>query len=47
MATIKRFEDLFSWKKARELTKFIYFLTKKAKFSKDFGLKNQIESLPR
>lgn len=43
MATIKRFEDLYSWQKARELTKFIYFLARKPKFSKDYGLKNQIE----
>lgn len=43
MASIKRFEDLYSWQKARELTKFIYSLTKKPKFLKDYGLKNQIE----
>jgi len=43
MATIKRFEDLFSWQKAREMTKLIYSFTKKPKFLKDYGLKNQIE----
>ena len=43
MASIKRFEDLYSWQKARELAKFVYSLTKKQKFLKDYGLKNQIE----
>jgi len=43
MATIKKFEDLISWRKARELTRYIYYLTKKEKFSKDYGLKDQIQ----
>ena len=43
MATIKKFEQLISWQKARELAKYIYLLTKKPFFKKDFGLKNQIE----
>ncbi len=42
MATIKRFEDLECWQAARELTKYVYKLTKKEKFSRDFGLVNQI-----
>lgn len=42
MATIKRFEDLECWQAARELTKYIYKLTKKDKFRRDFGLVNQI-----
>ncbi len=42
MATIKRFEDLECWQAARELTKYVYKLTKKDKFSRDFGLVNQI-----
>lgn len=40
---IKRFEDIKAWKKARELTKAVYDITKTGKFSKDFGLKNQIQ----
>ena len=32
MATIKRFEDLECWQAARELTKYVYELTKKEKF---------------
>ena len=43
MATIKKFEDLISWRKARELTRYIYHLTRKEKFSKDYGLKDQIQ----
>jgi len=43
MATIKKFEHLFSWQKARELTKYVYSLTKKSELSKDYGLKDQIQ----
>jgi len=43
MATIKRFEDLISWKKARALVRTIYSLTKNKAFSKDFSLKDQIQ----
>lgn len=42
MATIKSFEDLICWQKARQLTKFIYQITAKDSFSRDFGLKDQI-----
>ena len=42
MATVKRFEDLECWQAARELTKYIYKLTKKDEFRRDFGLVNQI-----
>ena len=42
MATIKRFEDLECWQAARELTKYVYTLTKKEKFRRDFELVNQI-----
>jgi four helix bundle protein len=41
--TIKNFEELEGWKKARELTSLIYSLTKKTSFSKDFGLREQIQ----
>jgi len=41
---IEKFEDLDSWKVARELTKEIYEITKKEKFSKDFGLRDQIQT---
>jgi four helix bundle protein len=42
MAKVERFEDLESWKRAREVTKDIYSVSSKGKFSKDFALVNQI-----
>ena len=47
---IERFEDIEAWQLARELTRKVYNLTKKAKFARDFGLKGQIQDaagLPR
>ena len=43
MATIKNFEELTSWQKARELAGYVYELTRKDQFSKDFGLRDQIQ----
>ena len=40
---IERFEDLEVWQLSRELVKSIYKLTSGTKFSKDFGLANQIQ----
>ncbi|MFH1702455.1 MAG: four helix bundle protein [Nitrospirota bacterium] len=40
---VARFEDLVAWQKARELTKQIYLMTKRESFSKDFGLREQIQ----
>ena len=40
---IEKFEEIESWKLARELTKEIYGVTKLNNFSKDFGLKDQIQ----
>jgi four helix bundle protein len=40
--SIKNFEDLEIWKDARALTRAIYQLTGDLKFSKDFGLRDQI-----
>ena len=42
MAKIQRFEDLIAWQKARVLAGNIYSLTRKTKFARDFGLRNQI-----
>jgi four helix bundle protein len=39
---ITNFEDLDVWKKSRKLVNEIYSLTKKQRFSKDFGLVDQI-----
>lgn len=43
MPKIRRFEDLTSWKKSREMTVFIYSLTNNLAFSKDYGLRQQIQ----
>lgn len=43
MPAIKSFEDLECWKLARELCKFIFQITSKGDFVKDFELKNQIK----
>ena len=42
MATIQRFEDLDVWKQSREICKFVYSITNKEHFSKDYSLKDQI-----
>jgi four helix bundle protein len=42
MATIERYEDIQGWQKARELTNFVYAVTKQKAFARDFALKNQI-----
>jgi len=43
---IKRFEDIEAWKAARELTRAIYRATAQGKFTKDFGLRDQIQRAP-
>ena len=40
---ITRFEDIEGWQLARELTQEIYALTSREKFSRDFGLRDQIQ----
>ena len=42
MATFKRFEEIESWKKARELTNRIYKVSRSGDFARDFGLRDQI-----
>ena len=42
---IERFEDIEAWQLARELTCKVYALTKKTKFTRDFGLKEQIQDV--
>ena len=41
--SIEKIEDLVAWQKARELTRHIYHLTRKEKFSRDFGLREQVQ----
>ena len=43
MATIERFEDLDVWQTARKLTNRVYDHTQQGPFSKDFGLRDQIQ----
>ncbi|MCC7336064.1 MAG: four helix bundle protein [Pirellulaceae bacterium] len=40
---IERFEDIEGWQMARELTRTIYTLARQAEFSRDFGLKGQMQ----
>ena len=40
--TIRRFEDLIAWQKARLLAAAIYRVTDSGSFARDFGLKNQV-----
>lgn len=42
MATIKRFEDIEAWKKARELTREVYRHSKAGLFARDFALRDQM-----
>lgn len=42
MATVKSFEDLYCWQKARELVKFIYTVSGSRDFERDRGLTDQI-----
>ena len=41
--TVQKFEDLVAWQKARRLTKQIYMLTASESFSRDYGLRGQIQ----
>ena len=42
MATIRSFEEIEAWQKARSLSKEIFELTNIGTFSRDFGLRDQI-----
>ena len=41
---IERFEDMEIWKEARELCRYVFDLTSKELFSKDFKLRDQIRA---
>jgi len=45
MAGIKRFADVTSWQKGRELCRMVYRSTNSGKFSRDFGLRDQMRRL--
>ena len=40
---VSRFEELIAWQKARLLANSIYRLTSQGSFSKDYGLRDQIQ----
>ena len=42
MATIERFEDIEAWKRARQMTRKIYAISRDGALSRDFGLKDQL-----
>ena len=42
MSAITRFEEIESWKTARQLTNSVYAHTNQAGFNRDFGLRDQI-----
>jgi len=41
---VERFEDLEIWKEARQLCKYIFNITEKDPFAKDFRLRDQIRT---
>ncbi len=43
MAMIEKFEDIIGWREAGILTQNIYKTTKREPFSRDFGLRDQIQ----
>ena len=42
-AKIEQFEDLIVWQKARDLALAVYHLTAGERFSRDYGLKDQMQ----
>ena len=46
MTMIQRFEDIQAWQESRKLVRMIYSLTNKELFSKDYGMRDQIQRAP-
>jgi four helix bundle protein len=42
MASLKRFEEILAWRKAKDLVRQIYLVCAEGRFSRDFSLKDQI-----
>jgi|SRR5687767_12217413 len=42
MAAFKKFEEIIAWQKARLATRRVYEVTNDGRFSRDFGLRDQI-----
>jgi len=43
MATIRKFTEIRAWQVGRELAKTVYALTRTGPFSKDYGLRDQMQ----
>jgi four helix bundle protein len=43
MSAFRRFEDIEAWQLGRELTRRVYEATREGPFSRDFGLRDQIQ----
>ena len=43
MSTVRRFEDLIAWQKARNLARNVYEVTRRGPWARDFGLSSQIQ----
>ncbi|HRJ75441.1 MAG TPA: four helix bundle protein [Anaerolineales bacterium] len=43
MTSITKFEDLIAWQESRLLVKMVYKITSEGTFSKDFGMRDQIQ----
>ena len=43
MTTVEKFEDIQAWQMVRELAKYVYVLTNKDEFKREFSLKDQIK----
>ena len=43
MAKIEKFEDILGWQSGRKVCKLVYQLTKTGAFSRDFGLRDQMQ----
>jgi four helix bundle protein len=42
MATIRRFEEIAAWQKARELARMVYSCSDSGRFFRDYGLRDQV-----
>jgi four helix bundle protein len=43
MSLIKKFEEIRAWQEARTLSQLVYKVTQSGAFSKDYGLRDQIQ----
>ena len=43
VSKVERFEDIEAWQLGRKLTKQVYVLTQNEPFSRDYGLRDQIQ----